>query len=204
MLGQLVQPAVAGDAAGDKHILRQPGPVGEEPGRLRAVHRSVAGHVEQRRRRGPADRRDDQVTVDLRTVGDLNRPHAAAAQDRRDVAAEAGILDPCHLDASPLQVGDRRVAGSVSTQHDGALPRPHGVQVDEPANRRREHDAWQVIALDHVGALDQARRRDECLGPRLDQPLTVGGAPAALQHGDPVTVVAPEHDWDVGEHFDAG
>ena len=171
--GQLLQAAVARDAAGDQHVGGQPGRVGEEPGRPRVVDRPVAGHVEQRRRRGPAGRGDQQVAADRGAVGDRDRrarpPRPLTAQD---VAAEPGVLHPGHLDPGPLQVGDRGVARR--RWRSAPPPARPGRTAYRLISRRTAVESMtpgRSLPCEHVRPLDQPWRHHQRLGPRLDQPL---------------------------------
>ena len=100
---QLVAGAVAGDAASGENVRRQV--TREEAGRPRVVAGLVAGHVEQRRRRGPADRGHHQVARDRGAARHLDRAHAAVATHPDEVATGAGVEDRGDLDPGPPEVG---------------------------------------------------------------------------------------------------
>ena len=68
---EFVTAAVADHAAGGEHVVGWAG--GEEAGSVGVVHRPVARHVEQRRRRGPSDCGDEQVTLDRGAVAQRHR-----------------------------------------------------------------------------------------------------------------------------------
>ena len=112
------------------------------------------------------------------------------------------VFHPDHLDAGPLEVGDGRVAVGVGGQHHRPLPGLDRVQVDQPAHGGGEHDPGQVVAREHVGPLDQARRHHQRLGAGPDEALGFRAAVAPLEDRDRVAVVAPEHHR-VGQHLDA-
>ncbi len=117
-----------------------------------------------------------------------------------DPAAGAGVDDLGDLDARGGEVRGRGVARGVRGDHDGAVTGPDGVQVRQPACGAGEHDAGQVVAAEHVRALDQPGGHDERLRPRLDQSL-VDARQVPLHDRNPVVVVAREGDR-VGEHLD--
>ena len=163
MSRQLVQRAVADDPARGQHIL-QLMPTRHEPGRIVVVARQVPGHVEQRRRRGPPDRRDEQVADDFRAVFEFHRRHVARSPRPADALPAAGVHDPDHLDTDIVQVlggGDAFVVGG---EHHRSSSGSHRVQVDQPARRRGEHDPGQVVALEDIGPFDEPGRDDEHLG----------------------------------------
>ena len=122
---QLVERPVAGDTAGGQHGVGWPG--GEETGRPLLVDGAVAGHVEERGGRGPADGRDEEVAFDPGAVGALYGAHALATANADDVVALAGVQKARDLDAGALEVSCRCVAAGVRAHDDRPLPGLDGV-----------------------------------------------------------------------------
>ena len=165
MLDQRVERAVTGQPAGGEHA-RLGETAGEEPVGDGREHRPVAGQVEQRRRRGPADGGDEQVALDALAGAQRHPPDTAigappAALGLHDVAAASGVDDADDVDPGAAEVLDGGITLGVGGEDDGPLAGPHGPEVDEPADGGREQHAGLVVAGEHVGTLDQPGRDDE-------------------------------------------
>src|SRR5215211_2255706 len=196
---QLVEGAVARKTARYQHVFGEHR--GDEAGRPLGVDGPVAGHVRQRGRRGPADGRDEQVALYLGAVGALYGAHVPSTYHPDDIPAPAGVHDARDLDARAPEVLRGRVPAPVRREDDRAVSGFDRVQVDEAAGSGREDDPRRIVALEDVGALYEARRHHERLGPGLDKPF-LDVRQVALRHRDPIVVVAPVDDR-VGHHLDA-
>ena len=152
---EFVTAAVADHAAGGEHVVGWAG--GEEAGSVGVVHRPVARHVEQRRRRGPSDCGDEQVTLDRGAVAQRHPLHPALrAGGGRDALTRSGVDDSGDRDAGGLQGLDGRVSGFVRREHHCSSSRLHAVHPDQPLDRTRCHHAGKIVALEHVRTLDRA------------------------------------------------
>ena len=109
---------------------------------------------------------------------------------------EAGVHDRGHPDASVEQLVCEPHAGSGTTDHDRALTRFDGVQVQQPAYPAAEHDAGQVVVLEHRGIFVPPRCDDQAFGAQVDQPL-------ALHDAEQSAFVAAEYRGR-GQHLDVG
>ncbi len=119
-----------------------------------------------------------------------------------DVLAAAPVDDSGDLDASTGKIFSCSVTIGVRAEHHSLSAGTYGVQVDQATNRTRQHDARFVVSCEHVRSLDEPRRDDQYLRPRLDQALHRSGM-AALHNGAPIVFVA-SCDRRVGEHLDPG
>ena len=206
---QFVQRAVARDAAGAEHRAglprrEAPGAGGgrrEEAGSRRVVDGPDPGHVQQRGGRRPAHRRHQQVGVDPRAAGQHHPLGAPPGALGRDHGAAGARVHELHRYPRGVQIGRGGVARLVGAEDHGPAPRAHRPQVQEAARSLRQHHARTVVAGEHVGALDEARRHDEHLGTRLGEPFGPA-APAALDDAEPVVLPAAGHGG-VGEDLHA-
>ena len=178
MLDQGVERTVPGKPSRGEHA-RVGETAGEEAVGDGREAGTVAGQVEQRRRRRPPDGRDEQVALDALAAAERDAPDApvlpaTAALGLDDVAAGSGVDDADDVDAGAAEVVDRGITLVVGGQDDRPLAGPHRPEVDEAADGRREQHAGLVVALEHIGALDQPGCDDEGAGTDLDEPLEHG------------------------------
>ena len=203
---ELVQRAVAGDAAGAEHgaglDLRGSGRRWEEAGRHRVVAGPDSRHVQQRRGGRPTDRRRQQVGVEPCAVGEHDPRQGAAGPFGGGHRPAAAGVHEFHCHARGVEVGGRGVTRLVGAEDNGVRAGTHRPEVEQAADALRQHDAGAVVAGEDIGALDQARRHDEDLGPRLDEAF---GAARRSPLDDAQPVVLPAAcDRCVGEDLHTG
>ena len=139
----------------------------------------------------------------LECVG-VEQFHPRGAQPlsrRQDVVVgstglEAGVHDRGHPDAGVEQLVREPRAGCGTTDYDRARTGLDRVQVQQPAHPAAEHDAGQVVVLEHRGIFVPPRCDDQAFGAQVDQPL-------ALHDAEQPAFVAAEH-RSRGQHFDVG
>ena len=189
--------AVADDAARRQHVGDRDRR--EEPSCILVVDRSVTRHVQQRGGCCPTGRGHQQIALKFPTVGQFNTLDGfGSPAGCHDVVALAGIHHR-HVHTGPVQVCGGGVPIGVGREYHRGVARPHRVHVHETPHRTREHHSRLVVAIEHVGSLDQTRRNDQNLGPGLDEPLDRDRM-VALDDAGPVVLVAPG-DGGVGQHL---
>ena len=197
---QLVEAAVAGQPARGEDVagrVRRKEASGD-----RIVDGPVAGHVEQRRGRGPAGGCHQQIGFDASPARCHGLHRGRRALGRADAPAVAAVDHRGDLNADPVEVGGGGVAFGVGGEHHRPLAGLHPPQVDQAAGRAGGDHAGPVVAREHVGPLDQAGRGHQHLGTGFDEPLDRGRV-AALHDPEPVVLVAAG-DGGVGEHLHVG